>query len=208
MGWNSWDAYGLTITEQQFRANVKVLRDKLQPFGWNYAVIDEGWFFENPEDRPHPEKLHLRHRPQRPLRPRSPARFPSAVVALSLRNPPDPADASQTTSPTIQDDQPSSPSATGSTPRASNSASTSSAAFRAPPSSATCPSPAPPSTRTTPPTQTDACPWDPTNWGVKDNARRPGLVRLAPHPVRRLGRRSPQGRLHRRPPLQSSTRFA
>ena len=25
MGWNSWDAYGLTITEQQFRENVDVL---------------------------------------------------------------------------------------------------------------------------------------------------------------------------------------
>ena len=48
MGWNSWDAYGLTITEQQFRDDVKVLHEKLQPFGWNYAVIDEGWFFYNP----------------------------------------------------------------------------------------------------------------------------------------------------------------
>ena len=44
MGWNSWDAYGLTITEPQFRANVDVLRDQLLPFGWSYAVIDEGWY--------------------------------------------------------------------------------------------------------------------------------------------------------------------
>jgi hypothetical protein len=57
MGWNSWDAYGLTITEAQFRANVTVLRDKLLPFGWRYAVIDEGWFMQNPQDRPKPEKL-------------------------------------------------------------------------------------------------------------------------------------------------------
>ena len=57
MGWNSWDAYGLTITEQQFRANVRVLHEKLQPFGYNYAVIDEGWFFENPQDRETPDKL-------------------------------------------------------------------------------------------------------------------------------------------------------
>ncbi len=57
MGWNSWDAYGLTITEDQFRANVRVLADRLKPYGWNYAVIDEGWFFFNPQDRPHPEKL-------------------------------------------------------------------------------------------------------------------------------------------------------
>jgi hypothetical protein len=57
MGWNSWDAYGLTITEQQFRDNVDVLARRLKPFGWNYAVIDEGWFLKNPMDRPTPEKL-------------------------------------------------------------------------------------------------------------------------------------------------------
>ncbi|SEG25414.1 Alpha galactosidase A [Bryocella elongata] len=57
MGWNSWDAYGLTITEPQFRDNVKVLHEKLQPFGYKYAVIDEGWFFENPQDRETPDKL-------------------------------------------------------------------------------------------------------------------------------------------------------
>lgn len=57
MGWNSWDSYGLTVTQQQFQANAAVLRDKLKPFGWNYAVVDEGWYMENPEQRPHPEKL-------------------------------------------------------------------------------------------------------------------------------------------------------
>ena len=29
MGWNSWDSYGLTITEDQFRANATVLRNDL-----------------------------------------------------------------------------------------------------------------------------------------------------------------------------------
>ncbi|HEX4156580.1 MAG TPA: glycoside hydrolase family 27 protein [Acidobacteriaceae bacterium] len=57
MGWNSWDSYGLTITEAQFRDNVKVEATVLKPYGWTYAVIDEGWFLENPQDRPTPEKL-------------------------------------------------------------------------------------------------------------------------------------------------------
>ena len=57
MGWNSWDAYGLTIDEAQFRANAAVLHDKLLPFGWRYAVIDEGWYMRNPQDRSTPEKL-------------------------------------------------------------------------------------------------------------------------------------------------------
>jgi alpha-galactosidase len=47
MGWNSWDAYGLTIDEVQFRANVKILAGMKQ-YGWQYAVIDEGWYMEDP----------------------------------------------------------------------------------------------------------------------------------------------------------------
>jgi alpha-galactosidase len=57
MGWNSWDSYGLRIDEQQFRDNVESLATKLKPFGFSYAVIDEGWYMANPEDRPKPELL-------------------------------------------------------------------------------------------------------------------------------------------------------
>ena len=47
MGWNSWDAYGLTIDEADYRANVKVLAG-LKQYGWRYAVIDEGWYMRDP----------------------------------------------------------------------------------------------------------------------------------------------------------------
>ena len=47
MGWNSWDAYGLTITEGDFKANASVLAT-LKSLGWSYAVIDEGWYMDNP----------------------------------------------------------------------------------------------------------------------------------------------------------------
>ena len=47
MGWNSWDAYGLTINEADFKANATVLAGVKQ-FGWQYVVIDEGWYLENP----------------------------------------------------------------------------------------------------------------------------------------------------------------
>jgi len=57
LGWNSWDSYGLRITEQQFRDNVEALAAKLKPAGYSYAVIDEGWYMLNPEDRPRPETL-------------------------------------------------------------------------------------------------------------------------------------------------------
>jgi hypothetical protein len=47
LGWNSWDAYGLTIDETDYRANATVLAG-LREFGWEYAVIDEGWYMQDP----------------------------------------------------------------------------------------------------------------------------------------------------------------
>ena len=49
MGWNSWDSYGLTIDEQQFRANANMLAHQLRPLGYVYAVIDEGWYLKDPQ---------------------------------------------------------------------------------------------------------------------------------------------------------------
>ena len=57
MGWNSWDAYGATINESQFRANMVVLSAQLKEFGWQYGVIDEGWYLQNPENISMPEAL-------------------------------------------------------------------------------------------------------------------------------------------------------
>jgi alpha-galactosidase len=52
MGWNSWDSFGLTVTQDEFQANVQYLAAHLQPLGWQYAVVDEGWYLENPEAKP------------------------------------------------------------------------------------------------------------------------------------------------------------
>lgn len=149
MGWNSWDSFGLTINEQQFRDNVQVLAKKLKPFGYNYAVIDEGWFFPNPEDRPHPERLRYEIDANGRYIP-VPARFPSAIT--KDRN-------------------------TGFTalgewvhaqglkfgihivrgiPRESVERNLPIEASKFSVADAA--------------DKTDACPWDPTNWGVKDNA--------------------------------------
>ncbi len=164
LGWNSWDAYGLTITEPQFRANVDVLTKVLKPFGWEYAVIDEGWFLENPQARPTPEKLiyaidtHGRYVPV-------PARFPSAGRAGSAS----PAGAGITIPATLQE---TGFAALGSyvhaqglkfgihivrgIPRASvqRNLPIEASAFHAADTADT----------------TDVCPWDPTNYGIKDNA--------------------------------------
>ena len=50
LGWNSWDSYGLTITEPQFKANVAWFHQHLQPYGWQYVVVDEGWYLAHPDD--------------------------------------------------------------------------------------------------------------------------------------------------------------
>ena len=48
MGWNSWDSYGMSITPEEWKANVAWFHEHLQPAGWQYVVIDEGWFLRNP----------------------------------------------------------------------------------------------------------------------------------------------------------------
>lgn len=58
MGWNSWDAYGLTIDEADFKANATVLAS-VQRYGWQYAVIDEGWYMDNPFGHSLDEKKYL-----------------------------------------------------------------------------------------------------------------------------------------------------
>jgi hypothetical protein len=49
MGWNSWDSWGMTINEAQFRDTVTWFHNHLEPYGWQYVVIDEGWFAQHPE---------------------------------------------------------------------------------------------------------------------------------------------------------------
>ena len=83
MGWNSWDSYGLTINEEQFRANATVLAS-IEQFGWKYAVIDEGWYMVNPEGKTLEQKQYLWN-PNGLLIP-VPARFPSAANGAGFRS--------------------------------------------------------------------------------------------------------------------------
>jgi len=49
MGWNSWDSFGTTVSEADFRENARFLADHLKSFGWQYAVVDMEWFVTNPK---------------------------------------------------------------------------------------------------------------------------------------------------------------
>ena len=46
MGWNSFDSYGVYLHEQAALANLEAMAEKLLPYGYEYFVIDNGWFGE------------------------------------------------------------------------------------------------------------------------------------------------------------------
>ena len=54
MGWNSWDSYGLSVTEEEFNSTAEILHTQLQEYGWQYAVVDEGWYLTNPNSNGKP----------------------------------------------------------------------------------------------------------------------------------------------------------
>jgi len=82
MGWNSWDSYGRTITEAQLKANARWMAEHLKRFGWQYVVIDEGWYIPNPDGKPQDYKFLLS--PDGRFVP-APGRFPSAASGAGFR---------------------------------------------------------------------------------------------------------------------------
>lgn len=47
MGWNSWDAYGEAVSEADIRANATWMAEHLKAYGWEYVVVDSGWYVTN-----------------------------------------------------------------------------------------------------------------------------------------------------------------
>ena len=47
MGWNSWDCYGPTVTEDEVKANADYMAQHLAAYGWEYVVVDIRWFVAN-----------------------------------------------------------------------------------------------------------------------------------------------------------------
>ena len=56
MGWNSWDCFGPTVTEQEVRANADYMAEHLKEFGWQYIVVDIRWYVENDKAHGYNEK--------------------------------------------------------------------------------------------------------------------------------------------------------
>ncbi len=43
LGWNSWNAWGLSVDDNRVRISAKSLSDQLSAHGWAYINIDDGW---------------------------------------------------------------------------------------------------------------------------------------------------------------------
>ncbi|QDV73878.1 glycoside hydrolase family 27 protein [Botrimarina mediterranea] len=78
-GWNSWDCYGDSVTEEEVLSNAEFMAERLAEFGWEYVVVDIRWTVQNPGTRPYNQTDpvftvdgHGRFMP-------APNRFPSAA---------------------------------------------------------------------------------------------------------------------------------
>jgi len=47
LGWNSWNAWGLSVNDEKVKISAKEMSEKLSAYGWNYINIDDGWEAEN-----------------------------------------------------------------------------------------------------------------------------------------------------------------
>jgi len=82
MGWNSWDSYGRTITEKQLLDNAAWMAEHLKAFGWQYVVMDEGWYVRNPASDPKDYQFAMSEDGRfLPVE----SRFPSAANAAGLK---------------------------------------------------------------------------------------------------------------------------
>ncbi len=59
MGWNSWDCYGASVTEEEVKGNAEYMAKHLKRYGWEYVVVDIQWY--------EPEAKHSIYRPFVPL---------------------------------------------------------------------------------------------------------------------------------------------
>ncbi len=84
MGWNSWDGYGTTVDEANFKANVDWFAKHLKAYGWQYVVVDMEWFVTNPVAEGNSKTFqYTMDRYGRYMPP--PARFPSAAGELGFK---------------------------------------------------------------------------------------------------------------------------
>jgi alpha-galactosidase len=83
-GWNSWDCYGTSVTEDEVLANASFMSEHLLVHGWDTVVVDIDWY--DPDARAGGYNDHPRVVLDRWGRPQpAPNRFPSAADGAGFR---------------------------------------------------------------------------------------------------------------------------
>lgn len=78
MGWNSWDAYGASVTEAEVRANATFMKTHLRTAGYEYVVVDIQWYEATADSSRYHDFAPLEMDAQGRLQP-AVNRFPSAA---------------------------------------------------------------------------------------------------------------------------------
>jgi alpha-galactosidase len=84
MGWNSWDSFGTTVTEDEVKANAAYMATHLKAHGWQYVVVDIQWSELDPQShgyRPHADLAMDAYGRLIP----APNRFPSSANGRGFR---------------------------------------------------------------------------------------------------------------------------
>lgn len=78
MGWNSWDAYGESVTESEVRSNANYMASNMLSHGWEYVVLDIRWYISNPSAVPYQQNAMYTYDAYGRFMPPT-NRFPSAM---------------------------------------------------------------------------------------------------------------------------------
>lgn len=78
LGWNSWDAFGTTVTEAQIKQQADFMAAKLKAHGWQYITVDIQWYQPTSKGHSYEEGAKLAMDGFSRLVP-APEKFPSAA---------------------------------------------------------------------------------------------------------------------------------
>ena len=84
MGWNSWDSFGPTITEDEARANAAIMAARLLPHGYNIFTVDIQWYEPGANSYDYRKGAQLTMDEWGRLMP-APNRFPSAANGAGFK---------------------------------------------------------------------------------------------------------------------------
>lgn len=85
MGWNSWDCFGTTVTEDQTKAQADYMAAHLKVHGWQYIVVDIQWYEPGARGHAYKPGASLVMDGYGRLQP-APNRFPSAADGSGFKS--------------------------------------------------------------------------------------------------------------------------